>query len=234
MLPYLASLLAQKRAQIQALPATATPPTDTFSRLIRTEFPAELEFGDTRIVANVAGLLIGTVETSSQAIVQVIAQLLGRPATLAAAQAAARAGDDTSFDGYVWEALRFDPINPLIFRLCESDYVLAGGTPHQTTIMAGTVVFACTESAMFDHREVPDPETFNPRRPDYQMMFFGYGAHTCLGKYVALMMVPEVVKQVLLRPNVRLIPGAAGQLDFQGGFFPERFTIAYGPPAAMS
>jgi hypothetical protein len=39
--------------------------------------------------------------------------------------------------------------------------------------------------------------------------------------------VPEIVKQVLLRPGVRLIPGEEGRVDFQGSPFPERFVIAY-------
>jgi cytochrome P450 len=228
MLPYLRGLLAQKRAQIQALAPGSVPPGDIFARLIRTLFPTELGFDDTRIVANVAGLLIGAVETISQAIAQVLAQLLGRPSVLADALTAARGGDDASFDTMVWEALRFDPINPLVFRLCESDYVVAAGTPRQATIQAGTIVFACTASAMFDSDDVTDPETFNPRRPSYQFIHFGYGDHTCLGKYVGMMVIPEVVRRVLLRPNVRLIPGDEGKLDFQGGFFPERFVIAYG------
>jgi cytochrome P450 len=222
MRPYLIELLAQKR-----LVDGSTHAEDVFSRLVRTEFPEELGFDDTRVVANMAGLLIGAVETISQAIAQVLDQLLHRPDVLGAAQAAAGSGDDASFDGFVWEALRFNPINPLVFRLCESDYAVATGMPRQATITAGTIVFACTASAMFDGDDVPDPETFQPRRASYQFMHFGYGDHTCLGKYVGMMVIPEVVKRVLLRPNVRLIPGGEGKLDFQGGFFPERFMIAY-------
>ena len=254
MRPYLTALLAEKRAKVgeaasppenllervvdAVLPGMAAEkrakaheaaphPEDIFSRLVRTELPQELGFDDSRVVANMAGLLIGAIETTSQAIAQSLRQILGRPEVLSAAIAAAKDSDDAAFDAIVWEALRFDPINPLVFRLCESEYVVASGTPRQATIPPGTVVFACTASAQFDEDDVPDPETFNANRAPHQVMHFGYGDHTCLGKYVGLMIIPEAVKRVLLRPNPRLIPGDEGKLDFQGGFFPEKFTIAF-------
>lgn len=105
---------------------------------------------------------------------------------------------------------------------------MAPETDRRATIPTGTMVFACTGSAMFDPETVPDPETFKPGRPSFQMFHFGYGAHSCLGKYVGMMTIPEVIKRVPLRPNVRLLPGDAGKIDFEGGPFPERFTIAFG------
>lgn len=202
---------------------------DVFTRLIKTHFPQEINvhFDEQRIISNMAGLLIGSVETTSQAVVQVIEQILLRPDIFQAALQAARANDDQKFDQYVWEALRFNPINPLVFRLCEEDYTLASGTPRATRIPQQSIVFACTASAMFDATELVEPETFSLDRPDYHYMHFGYGHHTCLGQYVGMVEIPEIVKQVLLRPNVRLIPGEDGKVDFQGGPFPERFVIAY-------
>lgn len=32
-----------------------------------------------------------------------------------------------------------------------------------------------------------------------------------------------------LRPGVRLLPGDAGAIEFQGGPFPERFVVAFDP-----
>ena len=201
---------------------------DTFTRLIETHFSDEIHFDESRIISNMCGLLIGTVETTSQAIVQVIEQLLLNPAIFEGALKAAKADDNETFDKYVWEALRFNPINPLVFRYCEEDYVLAAGTERETLISKGTMVFACTSSAMFDAKELPEPERFSLERPDYHYMHFGYGHHICLGKYIGLVQIPEVVKQVILRPGVRLIPTPEGKIDFKGGPFPESFVIAYG------
>lgn len=223
---YLTGLLAEKRAAVATENGNAAQ--DTFSRLVRTHFPPELEFDDARILSNVMGLLVGTGETSSQAIVQSLEQILLRPEIHAQAVAAAADPDPRKFDRYVWEGLRLNPINPLIFRLSIEDYTLAAGTERETLIPAGTLVFACTASAGFDDDAVPDPDEFKTDRPDFIGLHFGYGHHICLGKYVGYVMIPEVIRRVLLRPGVHLLPPPEGSIDFQGGPFPERFELAFG------
>lgn len=223
---YLTGLLAEKRAAVATENGNAAQ--DTFSRLVRTHFPPELEFDDGRILSNVMGLLVGTGETSSQAIVQSLEQILLRPEIHAQAVAAATNPDPSKFDRYVWEGLRLNPINPLIFRLSVEDYTLAAGTERETLIPAGTLVFACTASAVFDNDVVPDPDEFKTDRPDFISLHFGYGHHICLGKYVGYVMIPEVIRRVLLRPGVHLLPPPEGSIDFQGGPFPERFEFAFG------
>lgn len=223
---YLTGLLAEKRAAAEN--AKADAPQDTFSRLVRTKFPPELEFDDSRILSNVMGLLVGTGETSSQAIVQSLEQILMRPEVHAAAVEAAQGTDIAAFDEYVWEGLRLNPINPLIFRLSVEEYTVAAGTDRETSIPAGTLVFACTASAGFDEEVVPNPDDFRTARPDFIDLHFGYGHHTCLGKYVGSVVVPEVVRRVLLRPNVHLLPHPEGKIDFQGGPFPESFWFGFG------
>lgn len=224
---YLAQLLQDKKEKIAQECSANSSFEDTFTRLIKTQFPKDIPFDEQRIITNMAGLLVGSVETASQAIVQALEQILRNPTTFQAALQAAKDNDNESFDKYVWEALRFNPINPLVFRYCEQDYTLASGTSRATQIKANTIVFACTASAMFDASELTEAETFSIERPKYQYMHFGYGHHTCLGKYIGLVQIPEVIKRVLLRPNVRLIPGEQGKIDFQNSPFPEHFVIAY-------
>lgn len=225
---YLTGLLEEKRA---ALADDGAAAQDAFSRLVRMRLPEELDFDDERILTNVMGLLVGSGETTSQAIVQSLEQILLRPEVAAAAVEAAKDPDPTTFDRYVWEALRFNPINPLVFRLSVADYTVAAGTERATTIPAGTLVFACTASAGFDDDVVPDPESFELDRPDFISFHFGYGHHTCLGKYVGSAIVPETVRRVLRRPGVRLLPPPEGSIDFQGGPFPERFEFLFGDQA---
>lgn len=223
---YLTGLLAEKRASVQDY--NGEPPGDTFSRLVRTQLPPEIGFDDSRILSNVMGLLVGTGETSSQAIVQALEQILLRPEVHAEAVKAAGAEDRQAFDAYVWEGLRHNPINPLIFRLSVEEYTVAAGTERQTSIPAGTLVFACTASAGFDEEVVPDPEEFRTNRPDFVSLHFGYGHHACLGRYVGSVVVPETVRRVLLRPNVHLLPHPEGKIDFRGGPFPESFWVGFG------
>lgn len=222
---YLTPLLAEKRA---AADSNGGAPQDTFSRLVRTEFPTEVGFDDERILSNVMGLLVGTGETSSQAIVQSLEQILLRPEVHARAVEAAEAEDPAAFDEYVWEGLRHNPINPLIFRVSVQEYTVAAGTDRETVIPAGTLVFACTASAGFDEEVLPEAETFRTDRPNYLSLHFGYGHHTCLGRYVGSVVVPETVRRVLLRPNVHLLPPPEGKIDFQGGPFPENFWFGFG------
>ncbi len=220
---YLTDLMLRKRAE----PGW---PDDVFSRLLR-EAP-EAGLYDSRILANLVGLLVGAGETISQAVVQTLEQLLSRPNVREDAADAARAEDPAAFDGYVWEALRMNPINPVLLRVCEHDDLLAPGTDCETPVTAGTKVLACTSSAMFDADVVPDPDTFDPARQDQQRLHFGSGEHACLGRHLAAAIVPEVVRRVLLRSDARL--GADSAVDFQQGPFPERFVVELGrAPAAL-
>jgi hypothetical protein len=65
-------------------------------------------------------------------------------------------------------------------------------------------------------------------RPDFTALHFGFGHHACLGRYVGGVVIPEVVRRVLLRPEVRLLPPPDGGIDFRHGPFPERFVISFG------
>ena len=228
---YLTGLMAEKRGACAHSDGDA--PQDTFSRLLRTRFPGELGFDDERILSNVMGLLVGTGETSSQAIVQALEQILLRPEIHSQAAQAARGQDTTAFDEFVWEGLRLNPINPLIFRLAVEQYTLAAGTERETVIPAGTLVFACTASAGFDQDVFENPEEFRIDRPPYLSLHFGYGHHACLGRYVGSVVVPEVVRRVMLRPNVRPLPPPEGKIDFQDGPFPESFWFEFGNGAAL-
>ena len=47
----------------------------------------------------------------------------------------------------VWEALRFVPISPYMFRQASGDYSVAKGTKHETLIRKGTNVLVLSQSA---------------------------------------------------------------------------------------
>ena len=208
-------------ARLQAIRAGAEA-DDVLSRLHRTQFPKSVGFGMDRVVINVGGLLIGAIETTSEAVVNVLAELLRRPRELARGREAALAGT-AAFDGYVWEALRFAPIVAFMFREAAEDHVLARGTPRETLIKAGAVVLPLSQSAMFDPDWVERPDDFVPERPAHAYIHFGHGHHECLGRYVAGAMIPEIVRRVLLRSGLR----AAGPVEYGGTPFPSSFEISY-------
>jgi cytochrome P450 len=228
---YLTQLLHQKKVEFARRKpeknAKSAAPANIFNRLAATNFASDIHFDDSKIVTNMAMLLIGSVETTAQAITQALEQILKRPEILSKALEAARSDDNQTFDKYIWEALRFNPFSPFVVRFCESDYTLAPGTPRATRIPAKSVVLASIGSAMFDGAVVENPDTFSIERPKYNYMHFGYGHHTCLGEHISGVVIPETIKQILLRPGVRLLPGDEGKIDYQGTLIPGRFVVAY-------
>jgi cytochrome P450 len=163
------------------------------------------------------------VETTSQAAAQVIDELLRRPKILNDARIAAREDNLSRFDGYVWEALRFQPISPYMFRLTAKTHVLGRGKGYETTLEAGDVVLPLVQSAMFDDTRFPEPNSFDPTRSLDDMFHLGWGHHECLGKYPAMAMIPEIVRQVILKDDLKII----SPIDRKGTPFPEHFEISY-------
>jgi len=168
--------------------------------------------------------LIGAIETTSQAVAQVIEYLLNDPEWYGKAKSAAHKDDPTEFDGVVWEALRFVPISPFLFRQTASDYTVAKGTDRATTIKTGTYILPVTQSAMFDPKAFENPDEFIAGRNRYHYFHFGFGSHECLGKYIGMVMIPEMVRQAVLRPGIK----ANGSIDCQGGHLPQRYDLSWG------
>ena len=52
---------------------------------------------------------------------------------------------------------------------------------------------------------------------------FGFGSHECLGKYIGMVMIPEMVKQVLCLPEIE----AEAPLSFKDKPFPEFYPLVW-------
>jgi cytochrome P450 len=181
---------------------------------------------DLDIRNNLLGILVGLIPTTSQAVSQAVDQLLDRPAALAAARAAALAGDDDLLSRYVFEALRFNPVNPGLLRVASQDYVIGRGTLRATTIPKGATVLAATLSAMFDPTMLADPDTFRVDRPESIYLLFGTGMHQCFGRYINRIQVPLIAKSLIERPELRRAAGVEGTLRMDGPF-PTSMTLDF-------
>jgi cytochrome P450 len=193
---------------------------DIVSRLLRISLPQSVGFPIERLVRNIGGLLIGTIETTSQAAAQSLQELFRRPEMLAKARAVAH--DPAKFDGFAFEALRFDPISPYLFRRAAQNYVMARATARETTIQAGTIVLPLVLSAMFDPAAHAEPLEFRPGRGLAKTFHFGFGLHECLGRYIGEVMVPEIVRQVVLHPKARPLSA----IEYGEASLPERYWLA--------
>lgn len=196
---------------------------DVVSRMLKSSFAEEVDFGLIRVGTNAGGLLIGSVETTSQAVSQTLRFFIERPKLLEKAKQMAAEDNVEQFDGMVWEALRFVPISPYMFRQLSEDYTIAKGTDRETNIKAGTNVLMLTQSAMFDTYAFENPDEFNSDRNWYHHFNFGFASHECLGKYVGMAMIPEMVKQVLLRNDLKAI----SEMDYKDGPFPEDYKLSW-------
>ncbi|MEO6823675.1 MAG: cytochrome P450 [Nitrosospira sp.] len=224
---FIVELIARRTLQVKAEQITLSTlvrlDDDIVTRMLRTSYPKQLDFDIKRLGINAGGLLIGAIETTSQAVAQVMQYLLDRPEWLAEAKTAAQQDQPDEFDGIVWEALRFVPITPYLFRTTAGDYTAAKGTGYETVLRAGTYVLPVTLSATFDDRAFDSPDEFIPQRNWYNYFHFGFGSHECLGRYVGMVMIPEMVRQVLIRQDIK----AKAAIDYKAGPFPEQYDLSW-------
>jgi cytochrome P450 len=181
---------------------------------------------DAQLLNNLFGIVVGAIPTTSAAVARALDELLRRPQQLAAAQAAAQAGDTALVTQYVFEAMRFNPLGPGVFRVASQDFEVAGGTSRATTIPAGRPVLVALQSASFDSDRVPSPHDFQLERPLPEYLHFGFGLHTCFGRYINAVQIPLIVQAVLRKRNLRRAEGEAGKLQVNGPF-PSSMTVEY-------
>ena len=159
-------------------------------RLVALQGPAYPWLDDQTIRRNVAGVVVGVVDTTSTFATLALDELLRRPRQLGAARAAALAGDIDKVRDFAYEAVRFNGRSPVLARHAEHDVVLAAGTPREHRIPGGSTVILGTLSAMFDPQAFVEPDTFRvDRGVDY--LHFGHGLHQCLGRLINGVEIPE-------------------------------------------
>ena len=127
----------------------------------------------------------------------------------------------------MFEALRFNPHNPLIVRRCLRDARLGSGS-YETSVRAGSTVYALTLSAMFDKDVFAEPETFRIDRPRDRYLHFGHGQHQCFGTHLNYVVLPQVIKRLLLLRNPRINTEQTPRIEYEGPF-PDRFVLRFDP-----
>jgi cytochrome P450 len=215
-------------AAIVARKASPTSTDDVLNRCLAMQQAGLPGMDDLGIRNNLIGLIIGAVPTTSKAAVQALDQLLDRPDALAGAQAAARADDDEGLAGHVFEALRFNPVNPMIYRRALRGTMIAANTTRAVFAPEGSLVFAANLSAMFDPQAVAAPESFRPGRPPQDYILWGDGLHTCFGAHINQVLIPALLKPLLQQRNLRRAAGATGQVDCGGTPFPQHLWLELG------
>jgi cytochrome P450 len=181
-----------------ALVGKATEEPTVLERYLMMQSIQTTYTADEDIVSSLLFMMSACVDLTATAIANVVVELMQRPDVLKEAIAAAQKDTDDEIAGYVWEALRFRQPSPGVINTCARDYTLGLGTRHAQTIQAGTLVLACSISAMHDPGVIEEPAEFRIGRPWHlAYTFFEAGLHTCHGKYFSMMQIPLAVKQLL-------------------------------------
>jgi len=206
---------------------TLSPGDDVLNRCLAMQRAGFQGMDDLEIRNNLIGLIIGAVPTTSKAAILALDQLLERPEALAGAQRAALAGDDALLAAYVFEALRFNPLSPIVYRRAVRDTKIARNTLRARAIPKSTMVMAVTLSAMFDPARTSAPNAFRTDRDWNDYILWGYGLHTCFGAHINRVMIPAILKPLLAQKGLRRATGSAGQIDSGGTPFPVHFIVEF-------
>ena len=221
---YLEGLIRERKALV----SRGDAPDDFVTRMIRQQ-AADPAIDDDLIRRNIGGVVVGAVDTQSKAIAHIADELLRRPAALESARRAAAANDEAALAGHVWEALRFNPHNAVLFRRCHQDVVIAAGTDRETKIAKGNTVVALMISAMFDPAAFERPDEFLTNRPNDSYLHFGHGQHLCFGTRINAIVLPIAIKALALLDHLAYDERGPGKIEYEGPF-PDRMLLRFDVP----
>jgi cytochrome P450 len=170
---------------------------DVIGRLLALRGTNPDALDDDGVRRNVAGLLVGAIDTTATAVAKIIRMAAADDAVLARVE---RAIDDPQrMIGWCNELLRLWTHNPVLLRRAATDVSVGG-----KNIPAGTTVVAYTQAAMFDPDHFASPNRLDPTRAATLYRHFGGGLHPCSGRAVNDVQIPELVRQVVKRGILRV------------------------------
>jgi cytochrome P450 len=132
---------------------------------------------------------------------------------------------DVDKAGLIEEAIRWSTPVQHFMRSAKEDVEIGGQTIREGDWLMLNYVSANRDEAVFD-----DPFTFDPDRRKNQQIAFGFGAHVCLGQYLARMEMRILMEELLPRLKRVELAGEPARVEavFVGGLkrLPIRFEAA--------
>ena len=187
--------------------------SDVLSRLLLVGGGAdgsdEPPLTDAELRDQLVTLLLAGHETTASALAWALHELGRDPDLMRRAQQAADDEDGTDFlEAVVKESLRLHPVIPMVVRQLTEPVTVDG-----TRVPAGASVAPSILLTHRDSRWFPRPEEFRPERflegevAPGTWMPFGGGVRRCLGAGFSLMEGVAVLREVLRRYDVAVLPG---------------------------
>ncbi len=158
------------------------------------------------IKQTVAGMAVAGIGNIASAVAKAMDQLLLRPVQLASARAIANNRSIPEPDKrrllkqIIFEALRFNPVFPMLSRHCVRDTALQASDGSVLRIPANASIIVGVLPAMFDSSEYADPRRFQAERNVDRHLLFGMGMKRCFGEEIAEAQIIEMV-YALLKDN---------------------------------
>lgn len=148
------------------------------------------------VVGVLNSMMVAGVETTAIFVPTLVREILGRPELRKRV-----AADANVLPAVVEEGLRLRPPARGVRRTTTREVALGG-----VTIPTGADVFVLYASANFDDTVFPEPEVFDPDRPNAERhMTFGKGVHFCIGAPLARVQAVEALAALFQRiPDVRI------------------------------
>jgi cytochrome P450 len=162
---YFGELLDRRRSE---------PKDDMVSDLLRARVDGVALTQD-ELIAFMALLLVGGIETVVHLLASSLVVLLERPELLERLKA-----DRSKIPAFIEEVLRYEPPAQTAPRLTTEEVELGG-----VRLPKGAPVLALLGSACHDDAYVPDADRFDMDRPGPHNMPFGHGPHFCMGAQLA-------------------------------------------------
>jgi len=148
-----------------------------------------------------AELIVGSSGTLSQALPNFIDYFCQHPGKIDPAR---RYADD-ELEAIIREALRFEPVAPIVFRQCTQDSLMGGKIVPKNSNIA-----VLLKTAMFDERKFPRPDDFltdpGQRAPDAYLVFGG-GLHHCKGADIGMAVLREMVRALFTLKDLHAAAG---------------------------
>lgn len=165
------------------------PAGDMLSALVQVHDEDGDRLSQDELVGNLVLLLVAGFDTTTN--------LLGHALRLAFEhpRCAARLREEPGFaPAYVEETLRMEPPVQATSRWAGAEIDLAG-----TPVAEGTKVLLLLGACNRDPERYPDPNRFDPSRPDIRPLSFGGGVHLCVGASLARMEAQIALPRLLRR-----------------------------------
>jgi len=182
------------------------PADDLTSYLLREIDAGRAEYSRAEIIGFLSFDIVGAgIRSMSFALPNLCRELLRTGGYWAALR-----DDPSLFENLFAEALRRSTLGLGLYRQTTTEVELGG-----VTLPPGAIVWVMTASADHDEKYFPDPDVFDPNRPNLRRsVSFGHSLHFCLGQNLARLATRVGVEELMRRyPDPRLVPDQVNEYD---------------------